>query len=86
MRKYLLNLAIALDQFINALFGGNPDETISSAVGRKDLDGRWWARLARPCIDWIFSLLGEEDHCYKSIEWCEFKTKYKDEIYQKLYK
>jgi hypothetical protein len=34
IKRYLLNILIALDQFINALFGGDPDETISSRFGK----------------------------------------------------
>lgn len=29
MKRYLLNLLIAIDQGGNAFFGGNPDETIA---------------------------------------------------------
>ena len=30
LKKYLKNILISIDQFINTLFGGDPDETISS--------------------------------------------------------
>jgi hypothetical protein len=33
--RYLLNLLLALDQGVNALAGGDPDETISSRAGKK---------------------------------------------------
>lgn len=33
--KYLLNVAIAIDQLGNALMFGDPDETISSRYGRR---------------------------------------------------
>lgn len=33
MKRYMVNLLIALDQFGNALFAGDPDETISSRAG-----------------------------------------------------
>ena len=32
--KYFLNILISIDQFVNVLFGGDPDETISSRLGR----------------------------------------------------
>ncbi|HDR0635860.1 TPA: DNA helicase UvrD [Pasteurella multocida] len=34
MSKYLLNIAIAIDQGFNALFFGSPDETLSSRAYR----------------------------------------------------
>lgn len=34
MPKYVWNLLIALDQLGNAIFGGNPDSTISGRIGR----------------------------------------------------
>lgn len=70
MRRYLLNALIALDQLGNALLAGNnPDETISSAVGRKAAAGRRWAVLAERTIDWLFfHLAGERGHCRNSIE------------------
>jgi hypothetical protein len=37
MRRYLYNLLIAADQFVNVIFLGDPDETISSRLGK-------WAR------------------------------------------
>lgn len=33
-KKYVLNVLIAVDQFANALAGGDPDETISSRLGK----------------------------------------------------
>ena len=35
--KYVWNILIAIDQFFNALFGGDPDETISSRAGKYHL-------------------------------------------------
>jgi hypothetical protein len=34
MKKYLINLLIGIDQLGNALTGGDPDETISSRIGK----------------------------------------------------
>lgn len=63
MRRYLLNLLIALDQLVNALAGGDPDETISSRVGkREDGSERFWAAV----IDRIF--FWDRDHTRRSIE------------------
>lgn len=73
MRRYLLNLLIAFDQWANCLFGGNnPDETISSAVGRKAIAGRKWALVAERVIDALFRALGDAPgHCRRMIEWDE---------------
>ena len=73
MKRYALRILIALDQFGNVLAGGNnPDETISSAVGRKAMRGVRWALVAERAIDWLFErLTGERGHCRAVIEWEE---------------
>lgn len=69
MKRYLLNLLIAADQGWNAALGGDPDETISSRVGRGALAGSRLARTAERIIDALFfHLTGERDHCRNSIE------------------
>lgn len=67
LKNYLLNVAIALDQLINALRGGAPDETLSAAAWRTEQKGRVLGRFFRPVIDLLFRLL-EKDHCRKSYE------------------
>lgn len=64
MRAYFWNLLIAIDQLINTLFGGDPDETISSRAGKYAADRRGWF----PCV--LCKLLDKIDpnHCAKSIE------------------
>lgn len=67
MKRRVLNLLIALDQFVFVLVTlghANPDETISSAAWRWERDGKWNAFM-RPLIDRMFSWL-EVDHCRKS--------------------
>lgn len=55
---------IALDQLINALAGGWPDETISSRAWRWELAGvRSWPRVM---IDRLF--FWEREHCRESYE------------------
>jgi len=34
-KKYFYNLLIGVDQLINTIFGGYPDETISSRMGKR---------------------------------------------------
>jgi uncharacterized membrane protein len=68
MRRRVLNLLIALDQFLFCWvsFGHyDPDETLSAASWRWELTGarRWPRRL----IDWLFTPI-EADHCRKSWE------------------
>jgi hypothetical protein len=64
MRRYLFNILIAIDQLGNTLFFGDPDETISSRVGKYAARGRGWF----PCqlcklLNWV-----QKDHCKNSIE------------------
>lgn len=60
--KYVWNLLIAIDQFFNALFGGDPDETISSRAGKVQHTSRWAKVLC-----WFLNKL-DRDHCKESIE------------------
>ena len=52
--NYAKNLLIAIDQLINAIFGGPCDETISAMAHR-----RGWKRLER-LINWLFR---DDMHC-----------------------
>jgi hypothetical protein len=61
MKKYFWNLLISIDQFGNALIGGNPDETISSHSGRR-LTTCVLCRWLCWCLNWF-----EKDHCQKSL-------------------
>jgi len=65
---YLLNLLIALDQFGNALLGGNPDASISGRVGFHAVHhtSRYWLRLER-LINWTFHPLDGPSHCYDAM-------------------
>lgn len=80
--KLALQLLISIDQFLHVLIWGlfymlhlaeKPiaDETISSKVGRYAIQGYRWALIAEKGINFIFALLGDEDHCRKRIEWEE---------------
>lgn len=53
--------AVSQDQNVNAAFGGNPDETISSRANRARLAGRSWG-----CILCRFLDLFEKNHCQLS--------------------
>lgn len=67
--KYIKNILIAIDQLINAILLGDPDETISSRVG-KLMHKRNWARVLANFLD-----LFEKDHAQKSIEEDEGKDR-----------
>jgi len=59
--RYFKNLLLGIDQLVNTVFGGSPDETISS---------RLWRYRENPVASfWIkFLNLFEKDHCKKSVE------------------
>lgn len=68
MKRYFWNLFIAYDQFCNAICGGDPDETISSRMGK-------WACHQEKGIKYyigsgICFILNfiDKDHCSKSVE------------------
>lgn len=68
MRKYLLNVAIAVDQLLNTICGGDPDETISSRIGkRRDGAERFWAKIVDRLFFW------QRGHTKNSIETDEGK-------------
>jgi hypothetical protein len=64
MKAYLFNLLISLDQMANTIFAGNPDETISSRMGKAIRENR--------CVmcHWVCWLIGlvDKNHCRDSIE------------------
>ncbi len=63
MKRYLRNILIAFDQLVNTLAGGDPDETISSRVGkREDGNERFWARVVDKLFFW------DKNHSTKSVE------------------
>lgn len=64
MKKYAWNLLIALDQIFNSLLAGDPDETLSSRMGKYAKRGRGWI----PCQLCKMLSLFDENHCEKNIE------------------
>jgi len=63
--SYGKSVLIAVDQLINAVSKGWPDETLSSRFHRRRLAGK--PRLA-DALDGFFSLFGDRDHCRESYE------------------
>lgn len=70
MRKrikiYLWNVLIGVDQLVNALTYGFPDETFSSRTYRKAEAGQWFWRLLRRIINMIF--FSQRNHCREAYE------------------
>lgn len=69
MRQYLLNMAMAVDQFASTLLGGHPDDTVSQRLGRAKLSGggvivRFFAELVDALA---FILVQEKNHCVNSL-------------------
>ena len=62
MRKWIRNVFVAIDQLVNALLLGDPDETISSRLAK--VRGKYWlADLVCKGIDFV-----DPNHCAESIE------------------
>jgi len=61
--RYGGNVFVAYDQLGNAVFGGDPDETISSRVGKAAKKGS----VIGKAFSWYLSV-PDPDHCNKSIE------------------
>jgi hypothetical protein len=70
-KQYLYNLGLGLDQFVNVLLLGDPDESLSGRIGRAILSNRpkFWVVPMAHALDWLaFNLAGEKDHCLNAIE------------------
>lgn len=61
--RYGLNLLIWLDCGANTLLGGDPQETISSRLGKAARDGRKWAYYICRGLHWF-----DPRHCRESID------------------
>ena len=68
LKKYIFNILISLDQLVNVLLLGDPDETISSRLGKWLTDGKgtWRELVAYPICQFLW--LFDYNHCTKSIE------------------
>ena len=71
--RYLVNLLISLDQLGNSIFAGDPDETISSRIGRIKLKWGGKVPMFRPLTRIVDKILDKIDpnHSIKSIEYDE---------------
>ncbi len=66
MKVLLLNLLIALDQLINVLLAGDPDETLSSRAHRMREKGQPYWGWTAGAIDWLF--FWQPQHCQQAYE------------------
>lgn len=62
--SYGINIAIALDEFGNALTGGDPGETISSRAAKARNEKRAWGCVLCKVLAWVTAT----DHCTLSLE------------------
>lgn len=75
MWKYLLNILISIDQFGNTLLGGDPDETISSRLGKLKIRHGGtisWYRPLSKFVDWGLDKI-DPNHSIDAIETDEGK-------------
>jgi hypothetical protein len=68
--RYIMNVLISLDQLGNSILLGDPDETISSRIGR--IKTKWggkvpWTRPVTRLTDWILDKL-DKNHSLDAIE------------------
>ena len=76
VKKYVWNILISIDQFINTIFGGDPDETVSSRLGkwaREDYHTTSdWRLMIWAVCNWVVNKF-EKNHFEKSIDDSEGK-------------
>ena len=61
---YTYNFLVSINQFVNTVFAGDPDQTISIRNGLAKAQGHWFASdIVCPFLD-IF----ETDHCEKAAD------------------
>lgn len=68
MSQKFRRILVALDQLLNTLFNGYPDETISSRAAKAKKRGAAWGCILCKILDWF-----DKDHCEKYIEYDEGK-------------
>jgi hypothetical protein len=68
--QWCKNFLIALDRLGNTLWGGDPDETISSRLGKMHQAALQGKERMRPIPDALHDALNEiqPDHCERSID------------------
>lgn len=64
MKKYLWNIVISLDQLLNTVLAGSPDETISSRCAKRRTQPGWRV------LAWIIEAV-DPGHLDKAVEYDE---------------
>ena len=62
IKKWTVNMLISVDQLANTIFGGDPDETISSRAGKRD-----GSHKIATAICWTLNKV-DPGHCKDAIE------------------
>lgn len=70
MSKYIWNILISIDQLVNTIFGGDPDETISSRLGKWHRAGKAQHGIRKAIYNVINPIVNlfQKDHFNQSIE------------------
>lgn len=63
MKHYVLNILVSLDQLGNTIFGGDPDETISSRLAKLNRKGNKVGVIGCKILDKF-----DKGHCERVIE------------------
>ena len=68
--RYFWNILVSVDQLVNTLCGGDPDETISSRLGKWALAGKNHTGIRKVVYQIVNAIveLFERNHFQKSIE------------------
>jgi len=64
MKRYFWNLLISLDQLVNTILGGYPDETMSSRMGKRVVKRD--SRICKIICYWLNKI--DPNHCTDAIE------------------
>lgn len=83
LKKWILNILIGFDQLGNAFLGGDPDETISSRLGKikRKHKGIPWYRPLSKMVDWGLDRI-DSNHSIDAIEHDEGKNAVLDKKYK----
>ena len=63
IKQVLLNLLILLDELVNTVTLGSPEETVSSRAAKARNEGKRWGCVLCALLNRI-----QKDHCDKAIE------------------
>jgi len=64
IKTYLYNILLGIDQLVNTILGGEPDETISSRMGRHLVKKDSW--ISKIICYWLNKV--DKNHCIDAIE------------------